>query len=240
MHPYKVMLSKELCKRDIETRRALCLEIQQHVPHATAVLFSDEAHFHLCGTVNKQNFRLEKSPGELHKRPLHCPQVTVWYAVAEFGIWGPYFFEEDATVTVNSDRYCEMLKTFLRPKLNMLHNMDNAWFQQDGARAHTFQRAMGILREMFPGHLISLRGDISWSIHSPHLNPCDFFLWGYLKSKVYINRPCSIEQLKDAICPEITTIPHEMTHQVIDYFHEHLRQCVDNNGSHLTGLIFKT
>ena len=56
---------------------------------------------------------------------------------------------------------------------------------------------------------------------------------------MYINRPCSIEQLKDAICQEITAIPHEMTHRVIDYFHEHLRQCVDNNGSHLTGLILK-
>ena len=78
MHSYKMMLSKELCKRDIETRRALCLEIQQHVLHATAVLFSDEAHFLLRGTVNKQNFSLEKSPRELHGRPLHCPQVTVW------------------------------------------------------------------------------------------------------------------------------------------------------------------
>ena len=102
MHQYKMMLLKELCKRDIETRRALCLEIQQHVPHAAAVLLSDEAHFHRCGTVNKQNFRLENSPHELHERPLHCPQVTVWCAVAKFGIWGPYFFE-DVTVTVNSD-----------------------------------------------------------------------------------------------------------------------------------------
>ena len=67
-----------------------------------------------------------------------------------------------------------------------------------------------------------------------------FFLWGYLKSKVYSNRPQSIEQLKDAIRQEITAIPHEMTRRVIDNFREHLRQCVDNNGSHLTDLIFKT
>ena len=62
---------------------------------------------------------------------MHCPRVTdcmVAYAVAEFGIWGPYFFEEDnVTVTVNSDRYCEMLETFLRPKLNMPHDMDNGF-----------------------------------------------------------------------------------------------------------------
>ena len=38
----------------------------------------------------------------------------------------------------------------------------------------------------------------------------------------------------------MTAIPHEMTHRVIDNFRERLRQCVDNNGSHLTDLIFKT
>ena len=83
---------------------------------------------------------------------------------------------------------------------------------------------MGILREMFPGHLISLRGDIGWPARSPDLNPCDFFLWGYLKSKVYSNRSQSIEQLKDAIRLEITAIPHEMSRRVIDNFRERLRQ----------------
>ena len=68
---------------------------------------------------------------------------------------------------------------------------------------------------MFSGHLISLRGDIGWPARSPDLNPCNFFFWGYLKSKVYINRPAvSIEQLKDAIRQEIFTIPHEMTHKL--------------------------
>ena len=67
---------------------------------------------------------------------------------------------------------------------------------------------------MFTGHLISLRGDIGWPARSPDLHPCDFFLWGYLKSKVYSNRPQSIEQLKDAIRQEIIAIPNEMTRQL--------------------------
>ena len=98
MHPYKMMLAQELGERDCETRRALCLKIQHHVPRAAVVLLSDEAHFHhLCGSVIKQNFRYwaENKPHELHARPLHCPLVAVWCAVAELGIWDPYFFEED-------------------------------------------------------------------------------------------------------------------------------------------------
>ena len=83
---------------------------------------------------------------------------------------------------------------------------------------------MGILREMFPSHLISLRGDIGRPACTPDLNPYNFFfLSGYIKSKVYSNRPQSIEQLKDAISQEITTIPHEMTHRVLDNFRERFR-----------------
>ena len=85
-----------------------------------------------------------------------------------------------------------------------------------------------------------LTNRIGWPARSPDLNPCDFFLWGYLKSKVYSNRPQSIEELKDAIRQEIASIPHEMIRRVIDNFRERLQQCVDNNGSHLTDLIFKT
>ena len=191
--------------------------------------------------MNKQNFRYwaKDNPHELHENPLHCPRVTVWGALSEFGIWGPYFFEEDnVTVTVNSTRYCQMMETFVKPKLNMLH-IDNVWFQQDGATAHTSQRSIRLLKEMFPGHLISLRGDIGWPARSPDFNPCDFFLWGYLKSKVYINRPRSIEQLKDAIRHEIADIPNDMTRRVVQNFHERLQLCVVNNGSHLNDLIFK-
>ena len=116
MHPYKMMLAQELSERDWETRQTLCQEVQQHVPRAAVVLFSDGAHFNLCGTVNKQNVRywVVDNPRGLHERPLHSPRVTVWCAIAEFGMWGLYFFEEEGvTVTVTSDRYCDMLRNFL-------------------------------------------------------------------------------------------------------------------------------
>ena len=88
-------------------------------------------------------------------------------------------------------------------------------------------------------HIRYIQGQATWS-DTPYLNPLNFFLRGYLKSKVYSNHPQSTEQLKDAIRQEITAIPREMTRRVIDNFHECLKQCVDNNRSHLTDLIFKT
>jgi len=58
------------------------------------ILTSDEAHFHLNGSVNKQISRFWSTinPQQMHEHPLHCDRVTVWAAVAKFGVTGPYFF----------------------------------------------------------------------------------------------------------------------------------------------------
>ncbi|KAG2465368.1 ZN827 protein, partial [Polypterus senegalus] len=48
-------------------------------------------------------------------------------------------------------------------------------FQQNGATAHTAQRSMKVLREVFPRKLVSLHSDVSWPSHSPDLALCDFF-----------------------------------------------------------------
>ena len=246
LHPYKIMVGQELSEEDFETRRAACDDILQNIPPDAVFISSDEAHFHLCGTVNKQNFRYwaAENPRELHQQPLHSPKVTVWCAVAEFGVWGPYFFEEDGqTVTVNADRYCHMIETFLRPKINQFvldHEEEEVWFQQDGATAHTARRSMEMLRELFPGRLVSSRGDISWPPRSPDLSPCDFFLWGYLKAEVYKHRPRTLQELKDVIRQEVAAIPREVTRRTMDNFRERLRECLNNGGHHLSDIIFKT
>jgi hypothetical protein len=86
-------------------------------------------------------------------------------------------------VTITSDRYIETLEIFLQPHLEEMDVAD-VWFQQDGVTARRARTSMQVLREMFLEKLISLRGDVRWPVHSPDLAPCDFFLWGYLKSKV--------------------------------------------------------
>jgi hypothetical protein len=121
LRPYKMMLAQELSERDDANRRAISAEILEQVSAAFVLLSSDEAHFHISGAVNKQNFCYwaEHNPCELQERPPHSPRVTVWCAVADFGVIGPYFFEEGgATVTVIADRYVEMLETFLCPILD--------------------------------------------------------------------------------------------------------------------------
>lgn len=241
-HPYKLAIVQELSERDFNSRRNACVAFLENVPEDAIVFFSDEAHFHLSGYVNKQNMRYwaDTNPRELHQRPLHSPKVTVWCAISSAGIIGPWFFEEnEETVTVNSERYVNMLDDFLFPRLDEL-DLGDVWFQQDGATAHTSRASMDVLREHFPGRLISIRGDLEWPARSPDLAPCDFFLWGFLKSRVYVNRPRTLEDLKANIRAEIDNIPVDMLERVMTNARNRLIQCIDDGGRHLPDMIFKT
>ena len=90
------------------------------------------------------------------------------------------------------------------------------------------------------GELISLRGDVGWPAHSPDLAPYDFFLWGYLKSKVCTHRPENPQALKDAIRREIAALPPAMTERVMRAFRNRLEEFIANNGHHLGDINFKT
>jgi hypothetical protein len=43
---------------------------------------------------------------------------------------------------------------------------------------------------------VELLARVCWPPRSPDLNPCDFYLWGKLKSVVYANNPHDLEALK--------------------------------------------
>lgn len=242
LHPYKMVVAQELKPLDYEERQRSSENILAALPPDSVVFFSDEAHFHLSGCVNKQNMRYWSgtNPRELHQRPLHSDRVTVWCALSRVGIIGPYFFEEnDRAATVTSARYLNMIQTFFFTELEQM-NLDDIWFQQDGATAHTARVCMDVLRDRFPGRLISKRGDLNWPARSPDLAPCDFFLWGYLKSIVYNDRPRTLEALKANIQASIQQIPVEMLERVHENFRKRLRQCVECEGRHLGDILFKT
>jgi hypothetical protein len=114
-----------------------------------------------------------------------------------------------------------------------------AWFQQDGTAAHTARIAMRVPYEMFSTRVISRRRNMERPARSPDLNACDFFLWGYLKSKVYEKKPRTTEDLEQNIREEVTAVPLTMLQRVMQNFQKRLRECVDNNGRHLTDTIFK-
>ncbi|GFX33094.1 DUF4817 domain-containing protein [Trichonephila clavipes] len=115
-YPYMLQLVQELLPHDFETRHLFSLqflarlEIDPEWPWN--ILWTDEAHFHLDGSVNTHNCRIWESdnPHSTLQVPLHSPKVTVWCGFSASFILGPYFFEElgaggPVTCSITGQRY---------------------------------------------------------------------------------------------------------------------------------------
>ncbi|KAJ4428288.1 hypothetical protein ANN_24306 [Periplaneta americana] len=164
-----------------------------------------------------------------HEKPLHAQKVTVWCAVSSTGIIGPFFFENEAgnAVTVNSVRYVEMIQNFFTPQLAHFPVSENTLFQQNGATSHTARISMDAVNALFPGRVISRKGDVAWPPRSPDLTVCDFFLWGHLKTKVFGgNLTRTIPALQQRIREEVAAIPVSMLRGVMQQFVAKLEECV--------------
>ncbi|GFW51290.1 protein FAM200A [Trichonephila clavipes] len=205
------------------------------------ILFSDEAHFWLNGYVNKQNCRIwsEVNPQVYVETPLHPEKLTVWCALWAGGIIGPYFFKNDEghNVTVNGDRYRAMITNFSIPELNN-HDVQELWFQQDGATCQTARATIDLLKDTFGDRLISRFGPGNWPPRSCDLTPLDYFLWGYVKSLVYPDTPQTLDHLEEHIRRVIADI-RRMLEKVVENWTSRLDYIRASRDSHMPEIIFK-
>ncbi|PSN50871.1 hypothetical protein C0J52_12752 [Blattella germanica] len=81
---------------------------------------------------------------------------------------------------------------------------------------------------------------LEWPPRSPDLSVCDYFLWGYLKSRVYIEKLRTLEVLAESITREVREISLSMLDRCMDNLSTRLQQCLDKNGHHLGDVIFRT
>lgn len=246
-HPYKIQLTQQLKVADHQKRRQfvdwVLRNSQEDENFAMNIIFSDEAHFQLNGFVNKQNCRIwgSENPRMIKEREMYPQRVTVWCGFWSGGVIGPYFFEdqEGQAVTVNGDRYRKMIREFLWPHLDNI-DIDQLWFQQDGATCHAARETIVLLRGRFQDRVISRNSDHQWPPRSCDLTPCDFYLWGYLKSLVYANKPRTINDLKEEIRRVVGQIEVETCRAVMANFMDRVVACQRSRGGHMHDIIFHT
>ncbi|GFV73374.1 uncharacterized protein TNCV_3388911 [Trichonephila clavipes] len=85
-----------------------------------------------------------------------------------------------------------MITNFFITELNN-HNVQELWFQQDGATCHTARATIDLLKDTFGDRLISCFGPVNWPPRSCDLTPLDYFLW------VYADKPQTLDHLVDNI-----------------------------------------
>jgi inhibitor of nuclear factor kappa-B kinase subunit alpha len=87
---------------------------------------------------------------------------------------------------------------------------------------------------VFENRLIS-RG--LWPARSPDLNPCDFYLWGNLKDKVYSNNPYTLVELKQRIRETSSSIQISEMNLASNNILKRLEACLRAEGRHFEHLL---
>jgi hypothetical protein len=73
----------------------------------------------------------------------------------------------------------------------------------------------------------------TWSARSPDLNPCIYFLWEYLKYRVYKPMPKTLDDLKVNIEREIRNIKQDVFKSTFLNFRKILNLIIEAKGGHI-------
>lgn len=237
MFPYKLQVVQQLEDGDYTARIEFaqwCLQnIQGDSSFLNRVIYSDECVFHVDGKVNKHNVRIwgTENPHERREVARDSEKVTVWCAMSANQVFGPYYFDSPI---VTGESYKQLLTNYFLPMLPSLP--PDAIFQQDGAPPHYSLEVRQLLDEKLPDSWIGRGGPTRWPPRSPDLTPLDFFLWGYVKDKVYVT-PCpNLTQLKRRITTAIRSVSVEMLLKVWENSQARLSTVIRENGGHFEHL----
>ena len=246
--PYKIQLREkqtpETKEKRVDFANFMSDRIESDKNFLQHILFSDEAHFHLSGYVNRQNMRFwgSENPHDSVEAPKTRARVTVFVALGQdAGLIGPYFFEDKEGVaeTIKTDNYIKLIKGKLIPALKRKGNIKKCIFQQDGAPPHCSRVAIDWLTEKFgEERLISRNSKFLWPPYSPDLNPLDFYFWGYLKSKVYTNPyPRTVDELKLNIRRECRKIGKIQISSAINNLNSRLQYVLAKKGGYFEQIL---
>jgi len=124
----------------------------------------------------------------------------------------------------------------------MQQDSANFIFIQDGAPTHRRNGVRHYLNENLPQRWIG-RSTVEnmaltcWPPRSPDLTLCDFFLWGYIKDRIFVPPlPISLNELKQRITTAVARVDKDMLRSVwteLDYL---IDICRVTKGSHIEHL----
>lgn len=157
----------------------------------------------------------------------------VWGGILGDDIIGPFFFEGN----VNGLAYLEMLQQNVVPALNQLElPIGEIMFQQDRAPAHYETNVRDWLTATFETW-IGRGGRIHWPARSPDFNPLDFFVWGYVKHRVYLTQPTNMDNLRAKIIEAFQSITPEMLAATRNNFVKRMDLAIQENGGLIEHLL---
>lgn len=238
-HPYKPRFVNTLKERDYIPRFEFSAWFQGEVEETRLfprqILWSDEATFTSNGTVSSQvscRWWARENPNfKIECRDQYSFKTNVWCGILNNRLIGPFFFRQN----LNGERYLHLLEGELSDILeDMPPNIrQTLWYQQDGASIHTTLAVRRFLDRKFGRKWIGRYSNYPWPARSPDLTPLDFFLWGYLKSKVYLQRPFrDLDHLENTIRECAMAIPQRFLINAVKEVSWRTIICMERDGRH--------
>ncbi|GFT54451.1 uncharacterized protein TNCV_2727731 [Trichonephila clavipes] len=125
-----------------------------------------------------------------------------------------YVNKQNCRIWVKLIHKC-MSETPLHPekRLGALYGLVESlelWFQQDGATCHIARATIDLLKDTFGDRPNFAFGPGNWPPRACDLTPLDYFLWGYVKSWVYADKPQTLDHFEDNIRRVIVDIRPQM------------------------------
>ena len=134
-------------------------------------------------------------------------------------------FDVGGYVNKQNWRIVVMLKEFLFTKIEE-EDRGNIWFQQEDATCHTAEATLDVLRPVFEDRIISRRADVVWPPRRCDLTALDYYLWGAIKDKCYVDKPKTIDALKDYIHEAISEIQLHTIDNVLKNWNDRVGYCM--------------
>ena len=184
--------------------------------------------------MNTQNARIwgTERPTEGNQVPVNSTGIMFWCGISKDRIIGPFEIESG---NVTGDTYRNLLIRKVFPRLQTQRS--DFVFQQDGAPPHRAKRVRAYLNRKCSNYWIGRQGPVDWPARSPDLTPCDFFLWGHIKAKVYATPVPNMEELRRRIKLECRRVRPETLAKVWDNLKLRLNYLTKVNGGHIESLI---
>ena len=126
------------------------------------------------------------------------------------------------------------------PAVQERNCVDTTVITQDGAPPHIGRQVQCLLRETFTDErIISRSFPNPWPARFPDLNPCDFWLWRYLKDRVYQGHDRSLVDLKTSKQRHVAHIPRELLRATIDHAILWMQHVVKASGAHIENILYR-
>jgi hypothetical protein len=127
--------------------------------------------------------------------------------------------------------YLDMLQQFLIPDEDDQEGC--IYFQQDGAPPYYHREVCEYLNTRLLGQWIGRAVPIEWPPRSPDLTPLDFFLWGFIKGRVFVpSLPANVVQLQTRVTAAVAEVTPEMLCSVWEDNDYRWGVCRISSGSH--------